>query len=1073
MVCPHCGTTNPVDADVCGACGSPVRSDAPQPERRYATVLFADLVEFTAFAEDRDPEDVHAVVDRCLSMLGLIVADHGGSVTRVIGDEIMAVFGAPVAHGDDAERAVRAALAMQERMAARVDALAGFQLRIGVNSGVVLFAPLGPDAAHRPTVMGDAVNTAARLRGAAPPTGVLVGRETYRTTRQAVDYADAQMLDVRGRSEPLPAWLAVRARPLAQVPAHGMLPFVNRRTELAELRGAWRDVRDGDAARVVLVLGPPGIGKSRLVNAFGAELEREHVRVLRGQALGYGPGTGYGPLSQQLRSDAGITDGQRAAEARELLTARMRQILDDPGQLDDAHVAALAGLATGHAIAERQGLLGSGRQYLEGLARRRPTTLVFEDMQWADPSMLDLLELVATRTSDVPLLIVVVARPELLRTRPAWDTGAVPVQIVTLDPLGDVAAQQLTSEAVGDATGVDTAALTARAGGNPLFILELAAASDEGSALDGDVPPTVQNVIAARLDALPESSRQVALAASVVGKVFSRDDVLAVRPGDHLDQHLDALVAHGVIQREAESSVDSYAFHHDLIRDVAYETLARSTRRHYHARIARHLEAANVGTVDELASQVAYHWLHTDDPVAAVPYLIAAAEHAGRAWAMQEAVTLYGRALAVLPDDDERRTELRLAHASALADAGSLIQAGAEFDALIDDLSGADRVEALLQWSKAAFWTMNTTLAQKLARQARIEAEPISHVLHARAAAQLCIALSSLETRTLEGVEEGEAIITSWPADAPERDRSTMLAMLSASHYWVGSYGAAIERGRQGYELSRDLRSLDDMLLAASHLALGLTGAGRHVEALEVCEDAAADGLAHEVTPRFTARLFNMWANALRELGDLDGARARNEEALELAERAAFPPPIVQARIDLLYTDLAAGEFGRAMQIWPELRRQAADMKAWHNWLTLGRLATARAEILLRTAGPGEAADAAREAIHRARLTHRRKYELASRQVLGHALLRQGRIPAALSAFTRCVHDARRLGQPIAIARAAAGLRDASIAAADDDRAAAAARAARDSLDTFVASVGDRWRDHVLSTPAARAVMKG
>jgi class 3 adenylate cyclase/tetratricopeptide (TPR) repeat protein len=1072
MVCPHCGTTNPVDAEICAACGSPIGVEAPQPERRYATVLFADLVDFTAFAEDRDPEDVHAVVDRCLSLLGMVVADHGGSVTRVIGDEIMALFGAPVAHGDDAERAVRAALAMQEHMVADVDALGGFQLRIGVNSGVVLFAPLGPDATHRPTVIGDAVNTAARLRGAAPPAGVLVGRETYRTTRQAVDYASARMLDVRGKSEPLPAWLALRARPLARSTAHRTSTFVNRRTELAELRGTWRDLREPDAARVVLILGPAGIGKSRLVNTFVAELEREHVRVLQGQALAYGPGTGYGPLSQLLRSDAGITDQQPAPEAHALLGARVRQVLDDPGDLDDTHIAALAGLTTtGHEIAERQGLLASARRYLEGLAQRRPTALVFEDMQWADPSLLDLLELVATRTSDVALLVVVVARPELLRTRPAWDTGAIPVRTVPLDPLSDVDAERLTSAAIGAATTVDAGALTARAGGNPLFILELAAALDEGSGLHGDVPPTVQNVIAARLDALPGPSRQTALAAAVIGKVFSRDEVAVLRPGAHLAQHLAALVAHGVIQREAESSEGSYTFHHDLIRDVAYETLARSTRRRYHALIARHLEATGAGAA--LASRVAYHWLHTDDPATAVPYLITAAEHAGRAWATQEAVALYGQALAVLPDADERRSKLRLAYATALTDAGSFAQAGAEFAALLDDLSGADRVEALLQWSKGAFWTMKTALAQQLARQATTEAERISHVLHARGAAQLCIALSSLETRTLEGVAEGETIIRSWPAGAAERDRSTMLAMLSASHYWVGDYRSAIERGRQGYELSRDLRSLDDMLLAASHLALGLTGAGRHVEALRVCEDAAADGLAYELVPRFTARLFNMWANALRDLGDLDGARAHNEEALELARHAAFPPPIVQARIDLLYADLAAGEYGRALQIWPELHRQAADMKAWHNWLTLGRLATARAEILLHTADPEAAAEAARAAIHQARRTRRRKYEVAARLVLGHALLRQGQTPAAVRTFARCLRDARDLGEPITLMRAAAGLRDAAVAGADDDRAARAAGVARDALAAFVAAAGDEWRERVMSTSAAQAVANG
>lgn len=1065
MTCPHCGAAVPAGARACTACGAPVSANAPEPERRLATVLFADLVGFTAFAEGRDPEDVHAVVDRCLSMLGRVVAEHGGSVTRVIGDEIMALFGAPVAHGDDPERAVRAALAMQDSMAAAADRIGGFELRVGVNSGTVLFAPLGPDATLRPTVLGDAVNTAARLRAAAPPGGVLVGRGSYRTTRHAIDYAGPEVLDVKGKAAPLPAWTARRARHPSQSATAWKLPLVDRRAELGALEEAWHQVRTTGATQVVAVLGAAGIGKSRLVGAFTERLDGAQVRLLWGRALVSGRGTGYGPLSQQLRADAGIAEGQRLADARALLATRVREIVADAGDLDAAHVAALAGLGDGRAVAERQGLLGSARRYLEGLARRWPTVMVFEDMQWADPSMLDLLELVGTRAADVPLLLVVVARPELLELRPRWATGEGPARLVSLEPLGGADARQLAAAAVGAGTTVDTAALTARAGGNPLFILELAAASEDGT-LDV-LPPTVQNVIAARLDALPEHARQVALAASVVGKVFAVADVGALRPHDDVGRHLDALVAADVVHR-AEGS-DHYAFGHDLIRDVAYETLARSTRRHYHAALARHLEAAHAGTVDEVASRVAWHWLHTDDPTAAVPYLVAAAEHASGAWATEEAATLYSRALAVLSEDDPRRNPLRLARATALTDAGSFAEAGTEFDALVDDLRGPERVQALILWSKAAFWTMDTAKAQQLARRATTDAADMGEVLHARAAAQLCTALSSLETRTLEGATEGEAIVASWPADAPDRDRGSLLAMLAASHYWVGDYGAAIERGRQGYDLSRGLRSLDDMLLAASHLALGLTGAGRHVEALEVCAGAAADGLEYELVPRFTARLYNMWANALRELGDLDGARARNEEAIELGQRASFPPPVVQARIDLLYTDLAAGELGRAARAWPDLQRRAAAMKAWHNWLTLGRLATARAEILLGTGDPDSAAEAAHAALDHARRTRRRKYEVASRGLLGRALLRQGRAPEAVRELDRCLRDARRLGQPIAVVRAAADLRDAAVAAGDDDRAAAADRLARTSLDAFLDQVGDRWHDPVLSTAAAQA----
>lgn len=1037
-------------------------------ERRWATVVFADLAGYTSFTEQRDPEDVHAVVDPCLAMLADIVAHFGGFIMRVVGDEVMGVFGAPVAHEDDPERAVRAALAMQEQMAARSEQFGGLRLRVGVNTGEMLFAPVAGGAARQPTVTGDAVNTAARLQHAAPEGGVLVGDQTYRATGAVVEYEPVPPVRARGKTSPLGAWLArdVSARDMARGRSESTL--LGRDAELDRLRSAWRQVTAGTPC-LVTVTGDAGIGKTRLVDEFLRLVTAEGGRVLRGRALPYGGRTGYGALGEQLRRAAGVEAGDELADARARLDRLADRVLG--GELagaDRAHLAALAGLSDDEAVADRHALWSFARRFVEALARERPTALIFEDLQWAESSMLDLLDLMAGRSTGVPLLLVAITRPELFAAQPGWGTAARHSVRLALEPLRPADAHALARQELGEeATAEHLDALVTRAGGNPLFIVELAAAVGERAA-GTRVPPTIHGVIAARLDSLPVSARTVALSASVAGRSFDRATLEALRPEADVAADLAVLEERGLVLRETGG--ETFGFRHDLIREVAYGTLTRAARRRSHRTLARFFEGDGGIETAERAALLAHHCREAGESEAAVRYLVLAAEYALRSWASREAAAFYGEAATLVPEDDERRRkDLRLAGALALVDAGDYPAAAAALERLTAVLEGPARVEALIGWSRAKFWMMDTSTAQRVAQEAVERARALDdRALLARARAVQSLALSSLETRTLQGIAEGEAVAESWPADAPPGDRAALLAILAGYHYWAGNFASAVQRGRQGYELARELHRLDDLLLGGSHLALGLTGLGRHEEALEVCATCAAEGREHEAIPRFTARLLNMWANVLRELGDVEGSRDLNREAIELGTLAGFPPPVIQARIDLLFCDLAEGEFGRASSAWPALQEQAAAMRAWHNWLTIGRLAAARAEIALGLGDTREAAEGAVAAVDHARRIHRPKYEMSSLRVLGEAQLRLGEPASAVATLERSLQIARSLGHPPSIWRAAASVAEAAAAAGRDDRAESAGRLSESTLRAFVDTLAPSHRPGVLEVAAGR-----
>jgi len=661
--CDRCGHENADDARFCSACGHRLAEaeSAAREERKIVSVLFADLVGFTARSEQLDPEDVRAIQSPYFQRVRAEIEAHGGTVEKFIGDAVMGVFGAPVSHGDDPERAVRAALAIRDALGE-----AELQVRIAVNTGEAIVSLHADASKGEGLVAGDVVNTASRLQALAPVNGVLVGEETHRSTKRAIDYRPVDPVTLKGKSAPVGAWVAIAATTAPGERRAQLLPIVGRDHELGVLQRIWDQVVAERRPRMVTVFGPAGIGKTRLGTEFSEAIDESGGRALRGRSVPYGEKSTYGAFTQHVSQIAGVFDSDLAEDAwRKLSEAAATLLEEDEATQVAEHVGTIIGLETGGEAAGREELFYSARRLVEEVARRQATVLVFEDLQWADGPTLELVESLASRVRDVPLLLLALARPELLEQRPAWGGGLPGYTAIPLEPLSAEQSQELASHALVQARtrGYEAEELARTAEGNPLFIEELAASLAESAAdSPGGLPSNIRGLVSARLDALPPAERDVLLDASVVGKVFWRGALDAMSSGnDELTRLLDSLEQRDLVRREPISRFageQQFVFKHILIRDTAYATLPRPARRVRHAAVARFLEEK---THQGLAAStaLAHHWQEAGDNARAADFLVMAGDQAGRGWAKDEAVGFYQQALQILPESDsERRREI-------------------------------------------------------------------------------------------------------------------------------------------------------------------------------------------------------------------------------------------------------------------------------------------------------------------------------------------------------------------------------------------------------------------------------
>ena len=671
--CAVCGQENPDIARFCLNCGSPLApAAAGGEERRVVSVLFADMVGSTARAEKLDPEDQRALLDRYYARVRTEIERFGGMVEKFIGDAVMAVFGAPVAFGDDPERAVRAALAVRDAVEGLNAADPGLdlQVRIAVNTGEAVAALGARPELGESMVAGDVVNTAARLQVHAPINGVIVGEETYRSTRGTFDYTAGEPVTARGKTYPIAVWFA--ERPVADAGQRRLseAPMVGRERELDLLSVVWGRVVDECRPQLVALVGPPGIGKSRLGYEFGERVSAHGGRILRGRSAPYGASTPYAALVAHLKQVAAIfdTDTEEAATTK-LLGAVETLLGPEGGPQVASHLASVMSLRMGTQAPDRETLFRSVRRFVEALAARQPTLLVLEDVHRADTGMLDLLEDLVALLRDSPVLLLAIGREALLAERPAWD-GALPnVTAVSLEPLSADDTRSLAASLLGRGADDSVARVLEISEGNPLFVEELAASLAERPD-GGELPTSIRGIIAARLDALPTPERSLLLDASVVGRIFWDGAVDAMEPDRDSLTLLASLERRDLIRGEAVSRLQShhqFRFKNVLIRDVAYQRLTRSARRTRHELVARFLEESSLRAA--AAEAIAGHWREAGDPERAAHYYVAAAEDAGRGWAKDHAVALYREAMALLPEGhpDRRDVQLRLAVALQVA----------------------------------------------------------------------------------------------------------------------------------------------------------------------------------------------------------------------------------------------------------------------------------------------------------------------------------------------------------------------------------------------------------------------
>ena len=620
-------------------------------------MLFVDLVGFTSRAERLDPEDVRDLLTPYHERVRTEIERFGGSVEKFVGDAVMGVFGAPTAYGDDPERAVRAALAVRDW--AGED---GLQLRIAVNTGEAIVSLEARPGHGEAMIAGDVVNTAARLQAAAPVGAVLVGEETYASTRAPIEYRPAPPVTAKGKATPVRAWLALRTvSPVGERPTTPV-PMVGRERELGVLTGIWERVADERRPHLVTVFGSAGIGKSRLALEFSQEVASRDGHVMRGRSTPYGASSPYSAFAQHVKQVAHVFDSDELLDAQDKLRRALVELVGaEDADEHAAHLAILIGLGGEGDVADRETLFFSARVLVEALASEGPTLLLFEDIHWADASLLDLLETLAARVRDVPLLLLAMARPEMLSERPGWGGGLPAYTALPLDRLSDEAAEELAERllARSDETGDRAAAVAQTAEGNPLFIEELAASLSERSAAEtGELPTSVRAIIAARLDALPPAERSVLVDASAAGRVFWRGALARMSPREDLSRLLGSLEERDLVRREAVSRIQGdqqFAFKHALIHDVAYRRLPRAARRERHAVVAAYLEETT-GAVGQSNEALAHHWREAGEHERAVDCLVAAADQAGRGWAKEHAVALYRAALTLVAEDDQERS---------------------------------------------------------------------------------------------------------------------------------------------------------------------------------------------------------------------------------------------------------------------------------------------------------------------------------------------------------------------------------------------------------------------------------
>ena len=924
LTCASCGSAVEAEAKFCGECGAPVGAaaapaaapprQAPAAERRLVTVLFADLVGFTTLSESRDSEEVRELLSRYFDASSRLIALYGGTVEKFIGDAVMAVWGTPTATEDDAERAVRAALDLVAAVTSLGDEVGAPPLhaRAGVLTGE---AAVTIGAEGQGMVAGDLVNTASRIQSAAEPGTVLVGEATRRATEQTVVYEDAGTHTLKGKEEAVPLWRAMRVVSGARgsLKSQGLEPpFVGRDRELRQIKELFHACAEGQKAHLVSVTGIAGIGKSRLAWEFYKYFDGlpQLTYWHRGRCLSYGDGVTYWALADMVRMRCRIAEEDGAETAREKLRAALDEHLPDAEEraFVEPRLAHLLGLAELEA-ADKQDLFAAWRLFFERLAEVYPTVLAFEDMQWADASLLDFVEYLLEWSRSSPLYVITLARPELTERRPAWGAGHRNFTSLYLEPLSAEAMEELLGGFVPGLPERTRAQILARAEGVPLYavetvrmLLDRGLIAQEGPVyvpvgeiVELEVPETLHALIAARLDGLSPEERRALQDAAVLGKTFTRDGLAAVSgiPAEALEPLLAALVRKEVlgVQADARSPEHGqYGFLQDLVRHVAYETLSRRERRVRHLAAAEYLLSTS-SDEDELAEVVAAHYV---DAYEAVPDAEDAEEVRAKA---HEALVRAGE------------------RAESLAAASEAQRYLAQAARLTDD---ASRQADLLD--RAGFLAMH---AADYDRAAELLAESVA--LHeaagaTHAAARVSGRLAMVERwqgsydGALERMERAYAVLAD---DEPDEDIGLLTARLGSAYVFRNDTERATAMLERASTIGEALGSPELIASAFVGRSMIALGAGRPEESTALLRQALVIALEHDLET-----LGNIYFNLSDRYFHTDRyaeALGYLEDALAYARRRGARPNEWAVLAEMTYPLTMLGRWDEALELAAEI----------------------------------------------------------------------------------------------------------------------------------------------------------
>lgn len=1033
-------------------------NDRGHESRRRVTVVFADLTGFTSMSERLDPEALRDVQQRFFDAVRVAIERHEGTVEKFIGDEVMAVFGTPQLHEDDALRAVRCAFDMQRALEAvnrDAEARWGVQLAIhtGINTGVVV----ARDAStNQGLVTGDVVNTAKRLETAAQTGEVLIGAETYRLVRHAVTAEPVAPLALKGKSEPVPAWRVTAVDPTAgAIPRRLDSPMVGRDRQLRILRDAAERSRDERSPQLVTVLGLAGVGKSRLVHEFLAQVRAE-ATVIQGRCLSYGDAISYWPLAEALRDAAGIELDDTAATVLERLGALAAGL--PQAQLVTERVSAAIGLtaAGGTAPVGAQEIYWAFRRLFEGMARRRPLVAVFDDVQWGTATFLDLVEHIIDWSRDAPILLLTMARPELLEARPSWGGGKLNATALLLEPLDDASVAQMLSNLVGHQLPDDlTRTIKEAAEGNPLFVEELLAKLVDDGALepveDGyrvtrtpaeiSVPPTIELLLAARLDHLPAEERAVLGTAAVVGMQFGTSAVAELIPESDRPQvlpRLMALVRKELLRLDEEAPADldaldedvRFRFRHHLVRDGAYEGLAKHERAGLHEALADWMERALGSRLEEHREVVGYHLEQaaayrkavtgTDESVTRLA--LRAAEHlegsARRADAIGDGVAvrrLLARANALRPPDDPRRLANLPMLAAALWTGGRLDEARV---ALEEALASPHAEPA----TRAAALEL-TSLGEALGKSAAELRPQVEEALRIRrhlgdpaGIARALLALAVVDSfvgrlrHAWELAEEAlgqarQAQDIGLQARVLEfRTRAFLFSQESEARRGVRMLKENLTFAREYGLRARESLALIDMGIVRGQL-------GARVEGKELIER----GHAMQRDLGWELRALGSWDHATLDYwaGDIglaaDRWRIVYDKLAAVGEKAylsTVATQLAQSLIDL-------GQTGEA----EEVLRTAEEAGAADDVMTQVQLKATRARLLARGAALAEAEGMAREAVREAEAAEYNMLMPCAHLALGDVLRLAGRLDEAAAEWRSVIAFEKARGNKLYVGR--------------------------------------------------------